>query len=157
MTVTTQASTAKAYPILRKGSTGDDVKQLQNLLNYVYGPDLKVDGIFNTQTEATVKKFQKDNGLIVDGIVGTATWKRLYEIRQAPVTPLPTLRKGSQGQDVKYLQDILKSLGYSVIADGIFGTKTEVAVKKFQKDYGLVADGIVGAKTWEVLHKNFHD
>jgi peptidoglycan hydrolase-like protein with peptidoglycan-binding domain len=157
MTVATQTPTAKAYPILRKGSTGNDVKELQNLLNYVYGPDLKVDGIFSTQTEATVKKFQKNNGLVVDGIVGAATWNRLYEIRYAPVTPLPTLRKGSQGKDVKYLQDILNSLGYSVIADGIFGTKTEAAVKKFQKDNGLVVDGIVGAKTWAALHQNVHN
>jgi peptidoglycan hydrolase-like protein with peptidoglycan-binding domain len=75
MTVATSTSTT--YPILRKGSTGDDVKHLQNLLNYVYGPDLKVDGIFGAKTEAAVKKFQKDYGLTVDGIVGPKTWSML--------------------------------------------------------------------------------
>ncbi|MFB2935750.1 peptidoglycan-binding protein [Aerosakkonemataceae cyanobacterium BLCC-F154] len=45
------------------------------------------------------------------------------------------------------LQDILNCLGYSLVADGIFGANTEAAVKKFQKDYGLMVDSIVGAKT----------
>lgn len=142
-----------ANQILRRGSTGNEVKNLQNLLNYVYGPDLKVDGIFGAKTEAAVKKFQKENGLVVDGIAGLKTLNLLQQIRNAPITetPRPTLRQGSTGSDVKYLQDNLNRLGYSVVADGIFGVKTEAAVKKFQKDYGLVADGIVGAKTWSML------
>jgi peptidoglycan hydrolase-like protein with peptidoglycan-binding domain len=154
-TMTIATSIAQAYPTLRQGSTGENVKQLQNLLNYVYGPNLKVDGIFGSQTEAAVKKFQKDYGLTVDGIVGVTTWNRLYSIRYAPVTTLPTLRRGSQGKDVKYLQDLLEDLGYSVVVDGIFGAKTETAVKKFQKDRGLVTDGIVGSQTWDALHENF--
>ncbi|MFB2838069.1 peptidoglycan-binding domain-containing protein [Floridanema evergladense] len=61
------------------------------------------------------------------------------------------LRRGSKGQTVKYLQELLKSAGYSVAIDGIFGPATEAAVKKFQKDRGLVVDGIVGPKTWSYL------
>lgn len=70
---------------------------------------------------------------------------------------LPTLRQGSRGKDVKYLQDILNHLGYPVVADGIFGPKTEAAVKKFQRDFNLVADGIVGPKTWSALQFQIHD
>ena len=142
-----------ANQILRRGSTGNEVKNLQNLLNYVYGPELKVDGVFGATTEAAVKKFQKDYGLTVDGIAGPSTLNRLKQIRTAPVTatPLPILRRGSTGTNVKYLQDILNRLGYSVVADSNFGAKTEAAVKKFQQDYGLVADGVVGAKTWSML------
>ena len=148
-----------ANQILRRGSTGNDVKNLQNLLNYVYGPDLKVDGIFGATTEAAVKRFQKEYGLTVDGIAGPNTLNRLNQIRNAPVTPtpLPTLRRGSTGNHVKYLQDILDRLRYSVVVDGNFGIKTEAAVKKFQQDYGLVADGIVGAKTWSMLEYQIHD
>ena len=56
------------------------------------------------------------------------------------------LKKGSRGKDVKILQEALR-----ISADGIFGSGTEAAVKKFQKENGLVADGIVGRKTWECL------
>jgi peptidoglycan hydrolase-like protein with peptidoglycan-binding domain len=39
----------------------------------------------------------------------------------------------------------------NVTADGVFGPKTEAAVKAFQKKHGLAADGIVGPKTWSKL------
>lgn len=69
---------------------------------------------------------------------------------------LPTLRKGSKGEYVQLLQTKLMMLGYdlgSYGVDGDFGTKTQAAVKAFQKDRGLSADGIVGAKTWAELEK----
>ena len=53
------------------------------------------------------------------------------------------LKKGSKGEDVKLLQEKL-GLG----ADGIFGSGTEAAVKKWQAANGLTADGIVGDGTW---------
>ncbi|MFB2938807.1 peptidoglycan-binding protein [Aerosakkonemataceae cyanobacterium BLCC-F154] len=64
---------------------------------------------------------------------------------------LPTLRKGSKGDDVKLLQAILNSYGYSLKVDGVFGQLTEDAVKRFQKSRGLKVDGIVGPKTWNAL------
>jgi peptidoglycan hydrolase-like protein with peptidoglycan-binding domain len=61
----------------------------------------------------------------------------------------PTLKKGSKGQAVKDLQEALKALGFDVGAvDGVFGKKTEDAVKAFQKLQGIDADGIVGPITW---------
>jgi peptidoglycan hydrolase-like protein with peptidoglycan-binding domain len=58
------------------------------------------------------------------------------------------LRRGMQGEDVKKLQEDLKAIGYDPgEADGIFGKKTEDAVKKFQKDKGLRVDGVVGKNT----------
>jgi peptidoglycan hydrolase-like protein with peptidoglycan-binding domain len=61
----------------------------------------------------------------------------------------PTLKKGSKGQAVKDLQQALEALGLEVGgADGIFGQKTEDAVKAFQKLNGIDADGIVGPLTW---------
>ena len=67
---------------------------------------------------------------------------------------LPTLRRGSRGEYVTLLQTKLIQLGYDVGgtgADGVYGAKTEAAVKAFQKDHGLVADGITGPRTWEAL------
>ena len=60
-----------------------------------------------------------------------------------------TLRMGSVGSDVKYLQTRLTALGYHVGGiDGIFGVNTCNAVIEFQSEHRLVADGVVGAKTW---------
>ena len=59
------------------GSTGEAVKQIQTALKnrgYYTGA---VDGIFGRLTTAAVKKFQSDNGLKADGIVGTATMQKL--------------------------------------------------------------------------------
>lgn len=59
----------------------------------------------------------------------------------------PLLRRGSRGADVKQLQGNLIYLGYlNDVADGIFGAKTEAAVRRYQSRNGLAADGIVGAK-----------
>lgn len=67
-------------------------------------------------------------------------------------TARSTLKKGSRGVDVTYLQQRLTAKGYGVGAiDGIFGQKTLEAVKAFQAEHGLVVDGIVGAKTWTSL------
>ncbi len=58
------------------------------------------------------------------------------------------IKKGSTGAVVKKIQTNLKNWGYySGSVDGIYGSKTVEAVKKFQRKYGLTADGIVGAKT----------
>ena len=64
-------------PTLRRGNQGDEVADLQTILNARYGADLEVDGNFGKATEAAVKAFQKAHGLTADGIVGAKTWKAL--------------------------------------------------------------------------------
>jgi len=54
--------------LLKKGSRGNEVKELQEFLG------IKADGVFGSGTEAAVKKWQSNNGLVSDGIVGPATW-----------------------------------------------------------------------------------
>ncbi len=61
------------------------------------------------------------------------------------------LKKGSKGESVKSLQNQLILCGANITADGDFGTKTETAVKSFQKDMQLTADGIVGSQTQAAL------
>lgn len=70
-------------------------------------------------------------------------------IRTDTVTSVETLSKlGSRGDEVRRIQQKLKSLGYfNSSVDGIYGTKTQKAVKSFQKACGLTADGIAGPKT----------
>ena len=65
----------------------------------------------------------------------------------------PTVKKGSKGEYVELLQELLAVHGYILKADGDFGPVTDSAVRAFQRSRGLVVDGIVGPKTWEALTK----
>jgi putative chitinase len=58
--------------LLKNGSKGEEVKQLQTLLG------LTADGIFGNGTEAKVKEWQSANGLTADGIVGPGTWGKMF-------------------------------------------------------------------------------
>ncbi len=70
----------------------------------------------------------------------------------ASITPL---KQGSSGQAVKDVQQKLKQWDYySGTVDGIFGSGTKEAVKKFQRNNGLTPDGIVGKSTFEALGLN---
>ena len=134
-----------AEPLLKKGSTGEVVKQLQQALKDL-GYDVgAVDGQFGTKTEQAVKAFQQDRGLTVDGIVGDITWLNIDEADMSN----PTIRKGSKGNPVRRAQKRLTLGGWDTGGvDGIFGSSTEAAVKRFQHDQGITQDGIVGPQTW---------
>ena len=107
----------------------------------------------------------KKGRVMEEQLPGTPHWERfgipagLYtnaELEAAgvkfdPAKNFPTLRKGDTGESVLELQERLNSLGASLKPDGIFGAKTEEAVKVFQKAHGLTADGICGPKTRKAL------
>jgi len=67
----------------------------------------------------------------------------------------PILSRGSSGESVKELQQLLKSYNYKISVDGVFGIGTEAAVKDFQTSFGLTADGVVGRKTWQALYAGY--
>ncbi len=67
---------------------------------------------------------------------------------------MKTLKLGSSGAEVKYLQELLLSHQIKVTVDGSFGPKTKEAVKVFQLSRKLTDDGIVGPMTWEMLEKS---
>ncbi len=70
-----------------------------------------------------------------------------YETEESAV-----LKIGSSGTQVRTLQTKLNNWGYDAgTVDGIFGSKTQAAVKRFQQKNGLVVDGIVGSKTAAAL------
>lgn len=86
-----------------------------------------------------------------------------YSGASKPITkpPLPqipdfpgTCRKGDRGPVVRAFQDRLHARGAAIVADGVFGPRTETAVKAFQRTVGLTADGIAGRKTWTALWRS---
>lgn len=67
----------------------------------------------------------------------------------------PLIRQGSRGNYVCIAQDDLNTLGYKTGGlDGVFGTQTTNAVKRYQTSRGLTSDGIIGCNTWRSLQEN---
>ena len=142
--------------ILRQGSQGNAVSDLQQILQNKGFYSGKIDGDFGVGTTNAVLKLQKANGLITDGIVGNSSWKALRAVSTpsatALPTSLPTLLAGSQGAAVTKAQQLLKVKGYyQGLIDGDFGAGTRNAIAAFQRANGLTVDGKVGEQTWKKL------
>jgi hypothetical protein len=71
------ASDAQNRPTLRRGARGDLVKEIQRKVGVAAA---NVDGIFGPGTEAAVRQFQRDRGMVPDGIVGPQTWAALDSV-----------------------------------------------------------------------------
>ena len=173
-----EVSDTVSYPTIKLGSKGSNVKKAQQLLiakGYSCGA-AGADGDFGAGTYNAVKKFQADNSLEADGIVGANTWAALLKTEQPkpeqtepdkepekPATPtgsacivdLPIVRQGDNGFPVIAVQTLLGKHNFNVnYVDGDFGPDTLAKVKAFQKAKGLDADGIVGRDTWTTLLTN---
>lgn len=164
----TAAPTTASTTTLKNGSTGADVKKLQQRLielGYLKG---SADGDFGDATETAVKAFQLQNGLTVDGKAGAKTLEKLYSstAKQAPTvtttntpkptaTPFTSYKNGDSGSEIKRMQQRLRELGYLTgSADGDFGDATEAAVRAFQKRNGLTVDGKAGTNTLTALYSS---
>ena len=162
---------------VKRGSSGNDAKTVQNRLQELAYYQGTVDGKFERASVNALKNFQTNNGLKADGIAGSSTYEKLfsdaavsYRVSET-VTPGPaeipqttavataqtsvwkTLRRGMSGTDVKQLQENLIQLGYLTgTADGDYGAKTVEAVRDFQKANNLTADGTAGAETLKKIY-----
>lgn len=157
--------------VLRRGSTGSDVEQVQFWLSELAQfnsalPNLTVDGNFGAATERAVKIFQQEQGLTADGVVGQATWDALYAAwldmqsdLGGTAWPGTVLRRRDTGMEVRLVQFWLRLAAdnytalSAVSVDGSFGPATEKAVTAFQNLFGLTADGLVGRATWNKLNE----
>jgi peptidoglycan hydrolase-like protein with peptidoglycan-binding domain len=139
------------WPVVKNGSNGHPIKTLQYLLR-ARGQSVAIDGVFGPHTEAAVKAFQASRGLAADGIVGPMTW----------VAIVVQVKKGSQGDAVRGVQEEFQFRNLSgdpsngPQVDGIFGPRTDAAVRGFQQALSLdipsvKVDGIVGPVTWQAL------
>jgi peptidoglycan hydrolase-like protein with peptidoglycan-binding domain len=138
--------------ILRQGSKGSAVSELQQLLQSKGFYTGKIDGDFGAGTINAVLKFQSANGLVPDGIVGSSSWAKLRAVISTSSQGLPTLLPGSKGAAVTQAQQLLKDKGYyQGRIDGDFGVGTRDAIADFQRANGLTIDGKVGEQTWKKL------
>ena len=149
------------YPVLRMGSTGSDVRDLQaRLLELGYYTGA-IDGKYASGTQSAVMEFQSRNGLAADGIAGRQTQDMIYSSAAQPkyVSATDTgseyllLKQGASGLEVRKLQARLAELGYYAGGvDGIYGETTANAVKTFQRNNGLSGDGQAGEQTQKKLY-----
>lgn len=129
-----------AWTTVKRGASGFRTTAIQHLLRQ-RGYSLSVDGVFGVGTEGKVKAFQASRRLVADGVVGPKTWTAL----------VVTVQRGSRGQAVVAAQKLLNHRGYSLTADGVFGSMTTTKTQAYQSTHGLTADGVVGARTWARL------
>jgi peptidoglycan hydrolase-like protein with peptidoglycan-binding domain len=136
----------RSFPVLARGDSGQPVRDVQYLLR-AHGQSLTVDGNFGPRTQAAVLIFQDQQHLTANGMVNDATWRAL----------LITVRRGSTGDAVRAVQSEFQFRNLSgdpsrgVQVDGVFGPRTEQAVRGFQGALGLTVDGVVGPQTWNQL------
>lgn len=146
----TSVAYADTYKDGSKGKTVEGIQQQLKKLGLFQG---EITGFFGPQTETAVKRFQLKKGLHADGVVGTGTYKYLFQ--SANKTQSSSVKTASATKHVIGMKDIqaaLKTLGYYTSKiDGVSGSNTENAIKKFQKSNHQTADGIVGNGTSKLL------
>lgn len=94
--------------------------------------------------------------VVLAGLVRRRAWERelflaggIPDQKEGNPYQIPdkTLKNGSKGNGVRWLQYELNRRGFGLIVDGVFGQKTEDAVRMYQNQRKLISDGIVGART----------
>jgi len=111
--------------------------------------------VFDEDLDYAVRAFQQYRGLLVDGVVGEATFRALKEAsyRLGARTLYHQFGAPLYGDDVATLQARLQDLGfYTGLVDGHFGLQTHNALMSYQREYGLSADGICGPETLRSLY-----
>ena len=151
----------RKYPNMASGVSGYfdfiGAKRYENLKTATtareYLERIKADGY------ATSSSYVSNNMKVVDTYHLTQ-----YDGASGPVVEKPNgnpykeptkiVRLGSKGNDARWLQYSLNEHGYRLIVDGVFGVKTDAAVRDFQKQNGLQIDGKVGPATLAALKRS---
>ena len=136
-------------PLIEKDATGDDATHVINILNRL-GLLVTHPLSINESVVNAIRTFQQNRGLDVTGAVNSVTLGALEEAqwklgdRSLYLQQQPLLR----GDDVATIQVRLTDMGFDCgRVDGVYGLKTEIAVREFQKSVGVVIDGRCGPAT----------
>jgi N-acetylmuramoyl-L-alanine amidase len=139
--------------LYRLGDKGVAVRSIRTLLQAtgdLVPSTIGASDVYDEELACAVRAFQQRRGLIVDGVLGPHTHIALDGARWKLGDRLLSHIPGHmlQGDDVAALQERLLSLGFTPNrVDGVFGTHTEHAVRRFQGGIGLAVDGSVGPET----------
>ncbi|MCP4351416.1 MAG: CHAP domain-containing protein [Desulfobacterales bacterium] len=163
------------FELFRFGSSNEDEVQACLNAHKQMGLDKPVLPIWSSENNAATPASAGELQMYLNRYPGSSIWRapHVYENRGeawnltydgtiiipengSNLNELPTLnrllRKGCIGEDVKILQKVLNELGFNAgEVDGIFGSRTEKAVKSFQTQADITVDGIVGPETWGEL------
>lgn len=160
--------------LFRRGDTGPAVAEIRSLLTSVgqlggpapggttsaapSGEPTPVtaldDAVFDGELDRAVRASRQARGLTADGVVGPLTYRALDEARWRLGDRLLVHVPGNlmSGDDVLTLQQRLLGLGFRAgRADGLFGSRTEQAVRDFQRNIGVPPDGTCGPATLKAL------
>ena len=150
---------------LRRGDRGGPVTEIRAALaalGLIDSPDSDMTtgrhvalDVFDVDLDQAVRAFQQHRGLLVDGVVGEATYRALKEAsyRLGARTLAHQFGAPMYGDDVATLQARLQDLGfYTGLVDGHFGLQTHNGLMSYQREYGLYPDGICGPETLRSLY-----
>lgn len=175
-----QSSSSNAPSVYKNGSSGAEVKKIQQRLADLGYYNGAIDGNFGDATEEAYKAFQKAAGLTVDGIAGDSrntlysedapeapkadTTAKAEEDKPEEETTAPTepateptteavqYQNGDEGEKITAIQQQLIKLGYFAMeATGYYGEYTAQTVANFQNQNSLDSTGIVDEKTYNAL------
>ncbi len=149
---------------IRRGDTGPAVAEIRDrlgrlglLAHEAADHEQRVDpaqDCFDESVDRAVRSFQQERGLTVDGVVGEQTFRRLEEARWALGDRVLSYSPGHlvTGDDVLALQQRLSGLGFDLgRVDGVFGVRTDAALREFQRSVGVDADGTCGPSTFRAM------
>ena len=143
--------------IFRLGDHGPEIRDIQQRLTALGNriDPAELDGSFGASTQKAVRSFQEGRSLRVDGRVGPDTWGQLVEAGYQLGDRTLYLRSPlHRGDDVRALQRKLNGLGFDAgKEDGLFGSRTDRAVREFQRNVGEESEGIVGNETLATLER----
>lgn len=168
---------------MAQANRDEAIRHLQSYLRQIafFDPNMtlvSIDGIYNPETQAAVRVFQRQNGLPVTGKVDKTTWDAIYEAYKqslrAHAKPLPidmfafsqsgyVMKPGTKGfwvEAVQFMLDEISIFYQDIIPPertGLYDEQTSVAVTAFQRNVGLEATGEVDLETWNALSRVYNN
>ena len=155
------------------GDSGPEVETVQYylaFLGYFYPqlPPIAVTGFFNEETRDAVFTFEKEYGLVIDGVVDANTFSAIEQAYREAVSRLPAnyqsaigepypgrfLVEGDRGDSVAVIQNYINRIARTdpeipeIAVDGIFGQQTRAAVVAIQRQLGVEENGAIGPVEW---------
>lgn len=134
------------------GMKGERVTSLQRALRTAGYYNAAIDGKFGDNTLSAVKRFQREHGLVADGIAGAKTQAKLNSVNngKSKIKDSFVLSLGSNCAEVRSLQSYLVTNGYGPIndKDGYFGEDTRSALLRWQKATVRETTGTMTEKTY---------